>query len=645
MSRANTINASGLTSVQAASHPGLGAVPDFNGNCEFNVWAPHVAEVLVRITNQDRTVPLDSEGRGYHRAVVPSVRPGDGYLYVLNRTQERADPASRYQPDGVFGPSQVVDLAGFEWHDEDWQGLALKDYIFYELHVATYTLAGTFAAIEEHLGRLSDLGVTALELMPVAQFSGSRNWGYDGVLPFAVQNSYGGPQGLQKLVDACHRRGLAVVLDVVYNHLGPEGNFLADFGPYFTDRYQTPWGSAINFDGEFSDEVGRFFVENALTWLEHFHIDALRLDAIHGIVDRNAQPFLALLTAAVNDLARRSNRHMHLIAESDLNDSRFVRSSEQGGYGLHAQWSDDFHHALHSLQTGEHNGYYQDFGSLGDLGAAIKCGYVYTGQFSAYRKCRHGNSPEGLRPSQFVVCSQNHDQVGNRMLGERTSALIGFEAQKLSAACVLLSPYLPLLFMGEEYGETAPFLYFTSHSDPQLAEAVRCGRQAEFAHFFQGESVPDPQSPSTFEQSKLHHDLVSKPRHSALWNFYRELIHLRRTVAALGQVDNSHLELVIDEKQQCIFARRTHEICEVLLLFNFSDLEATTKVATSCRWGKLLDSAEVTWMGPGSSIPEFLASGENAVTLQAKSCCVLRKETSSDTTLSSIHKFEVENGR
>lgn len=632
MLRTCTVETNQSTSrVLVAENCRLGAAVGLEGHCEFNVWAPHAENVSVRLVNQNQTVPLKPEGHGYYRALIPTVRAGDRYVYVLNQKQERADPASRYQPEDVFGPSQVVDLAAFQWHDSDWRGVELSDYLLYELHVGTYTKSGTFEAVIDHLPRLRDLGITAVELMPVAQFSGARNWGYDGVFPFAVQHSYGGPKGLNSLVDACHRHGLAVVLDVVYNHLGPEGNFLADFGPYFTERYQTPWGSAVNFDGEYSDEVVRFFVENALTWLEDYHIDALRLDAIHGIVDRNAQPFLALLSTAVENLARRSNRHVYLIAESDLNDARFVRTSEQGGYGLHAQWSDDFHHALHALQTGERNGYYQDFGSIEDMRRAIDHGYVYTGQYSAYRKRRQGNSPSGIRKSQFVVCSQNHDQVGNRMLGERTSTLISFEAQKLSAACVLLSPYLPLLFMGEEYGETAPFLYFTSHSDPSLAEAVRNGRRAEFAHFFKEGEVPDPQSITTFQRSKLNQTLLQDPQHKVLWDFYRELIRLRNSVPALQKSDSSALDSFVDQTQQCLFLRRKHGSSEVWIGFNFGDRTANSSATTTgMPWQKLLDSADTKWMGPGSNPDDSLDTHELRVILQPKSCCVLENISVND---------------
>jgi maltooligosyltrehalose trehalohydrolase len=363
--------------------------------------------------------------------------------------------------------------------------------------VGTFTPEGTFEAIIPHLDELRELGITAVELMPVAQFPGTRNWGYDGVYPFAVQNSYGGPEGLKRLVNACHGRGIAVVLDVVYNHLGPEGNYLWDFGPYFTDRYKTPWGSAINFDGPHSDPVRRLFIENALYWVTEFRMDGLRIDAVHGILDFSAYPFLEELASAVHEKAERLNRRVYVIAESDLNDTRVIRSRELGGYGLDAQWNDDFHHALHTLLTEDQTGYYQDFGRLGDLVKAFREGFVCSGQYSSYRRRRHGNSSRDIPAGCFVVFAQNHDQVGNRMRGERLSQLVCRERMKLAAGVVFLSPFIPLLFMGEEYGETAPFPYFISHSDADLVEAVRRGRREEFAAFGWSQEPPDPQIPMT----------------------------------------------------------------------------------------------------------------------------------------------------
>lgn len=580
----------------------LGAVPGKNGDCEFTVWAPRANSVEVRLIEDGRIVQLAPEGRGYYAGRVSEAQPDARYVYKLNGEKERADPASRFQPEGVFGPTQIVNLKNTPWNDRHWRGLELKDYILYELHVGTYTQAGTLDAVVDHLAELKSLGITAIELMPVAQFSGTRNWGYDGVFPFAVQSSYGGPLALQRLVNSCHEIGLAVVLDVVYNHLGPEGNVLLDFGPYFTDRYRTPWGDAVNFDGPHSDDVVRYFLENAIGWLEDFHVDALRLDAIHGIFDRSAQPFLSLLSDATDEFAKRSKRHVYLIAETDLNDARFITSREAGGYGLHAQWNDDFHHSLHSLQTGERVGYYRDFGSLRDLEKAFQQSYVYSGEYSEYRKRRHGNSPAELRRSQMVVCSQNHDQVGNRMLGERTNTLLTFEAQKLSAACVVLSPYIPLLFMGEEYGEPAPFLYFTSHQDPALAQAVREGRTKEFAEFHSQGSPPDPQAEETFARSKLHHNLRGEGRHQKLWQFYRELIRLRKELPALRELDASVLTLEMDETQRWLRVVRSYQQNQVLMIFNFGlQSQSCFSALSADGWQMILDSADSQWSGPSKS--------------------------------------------
>ena len=612
--------------------PALGAVVcASDSSCEFTVWAPHSKLVQVSIRNEQRTIDLVPQERGYHRAVVSDVQPGARYVFKLANGVERADPASRYQPEGVFGPSEIVDLADFRWHDQAWRGLQLKDYVLYELHVGTYTAAGTLDALIEHVNRLKSLGVTAIELMPLAQFPGTRNWGYDGVFPYAVQNSYGGPRGLQRFVDACHQEGLAVVLDVVYNHLGPEGNFLSNFGPYFTDRYHTPWGAAINFDDAHSDEVVRFFVENAQYWLEHFHVDALRLDAIHGIFDRSAQPFLASLSSAVDQLASKANRHIYLIAESDLNDARFLQPRSSGGYGLHAQWNDDFHHSVHCLQTGERASYYQDFGSLGDLQKAMQNGYVYTGQYSRFRQRRHGNSSAAIQPSQLVVYSQNHDQVGNRMLGERSSALISFEALKLSAGVVILSANLPLLFMGEEYGETAPFLYFTSHSDPKLGEAVREGRRAEYSGFYHGADPPDPQAESTFLRSKPDHRLRNGGSHLVLWNFYQELLRLRKSMPAVNELDEATREVTANETNGCLRMLRSYAQNEIMVIFNFSDncIDCSSDIPRGA-WQKHLNSADVEWNGPGSAVPEiFPTDGNSHLIIAPKSLCVFERSSRS----------------
>jgi len=581
-------------------------------------------KVEVRIVSpRESVVELERDEQGYHQAVIEEVEPGTLYLYRLDGEKERPDPASRFQPQGVHGPSQVEN-PDFFWKDECWYGLPLQDYIIYELHVGTFTPEGTFEAIIPHLEQLKNLGITAIELMPVAQFPGSRNWGYDGTYPFAVQNSYGGPNGLKQLVDACHQAGLAVVLDVVYNHLGPEGNYLADFAPYFTDRYRGPWGKPINFDGPYSDEVRRFFIENALYWAREFHLDGLRIDAVHGIPDFSAYPFLEELAVAVHEMAERLNRRVYLIAESDLNDTRIVRSRELGGFGLDSQWNDDFHHALHTLLTNEDAGYYQDFGELHHLVKAFREGFVYSGDYSFYRKRRHGNSSRQLAAERFIVFSQNHDQVGNRAQSERLSTLVSFEALKLAAGVVMLSPFIPLLFMGEEYGDTAPFNYFISHSDPDLIKAVRYGRREEFASFrWKGEPA-DPQAEATFLHCKLDRELRFQGQHETLHSFYRELIRLRRELPSLRILDKERLEVIGLEQEKVLLWRRWSEEEEAAAAFHFGKKEKSLSLSLpKGRWRKQLDSADTTWGGPGSTVSqEVVSEGKVSLSLSPESFTV-----------------------
>ena len=576
----------------------LGATWRPGGDCGFLVWAPRAKRVQVELEGDSaRRLDLEPGERGYHYGE-SAAAPGQLYTLRLDGGPPRPDPASRFQPQGVHGPSAVVNPA-FAWTDAGWQGPPLERCVFYELHVGTFTREGTFDAVIPHLPRLADLGVTAVELMPVAQFPGSRNWGYDGVGLFAVQNSYGGPEGLKRLVDACHARGLAAVLDVVYNHLGPEGNYLPEFGPYFTDRYRTPWGDALNFDGYDSDEVRRFFLENARRWIDEYHFDALRVDAVHAIRDHSARPFLAELTEAIHAEAERLRRPVYVVAESDLNDARLVRRRAEGGFAMDAQWSDDFHHSLHVLLTGERNGYYQDFASMEDLSAAFEQAFVYRGRYSAFRRRRHGNATDAVPGARFVVSAQNHDQIGNRMKGERLSTLTDFGSQKVAAAAVLLSPYLPLLFMGEEYGETAPFLYFVSHGDPQLVEAVRRGRQEEFAAFGWKGAPPDPQAESTFAASKIHPGLAADGRHGALQDFTRELLRLRREVPALANLDRGGVQTHAFDRQRALAVVRRHADSAALLLLAFGPGATSIRPAVGGRWRKLLDSGEIRWAGSG----------------------------------------------
>ncbi|MGH7545417.1 MAG: malto-oligosyltrehalose trehalohydrolase [Gemmatimonadota bacterium] len=583
----------------------LGATPLPGGRCAFRVWAPDAGRVEVHVPGADgRTVPLEPEERGFHAGVVDGVEAGTRYRFRLDGV-ERPDPASRFQPEGVHGPSEVVDPSAFPWSDAGWNGPALDDYLVYELHVGTFSAAGTFDGVIDALDELAELGVTAVELMPVAQFPGARNWGYDGVFPFAAQNSYGGPHGLARLVDACHRRGLAVVLDVVYNHVGPEGNVLGDFGPYFTDRYRTPWGRALNFDGPHGDDVRRYFIESALYWLGELRIDALRLDALHAILDLSAYPFLAELADRVRDLAAATGRRLYLIAESDLNDSRLIRPRAQGGFGLDAQWNDDFHHALHALLTGESHGHYRDFGNVRDLAKAFTEGYVYTGQRSRFRGRRHGNASGDLPARQFLVFGQNHDQVGNRMLGDRWTRLVSFEALKLGAGAVLLSPFVPLLFMGEEYAEPACFQYFTHHSDPGLIRAVRQGRRRELAAFGWAGEAPDAQDEATFHRSKPDRGRRETGPHRRMLDFYRELIRLRKRLPALSACDKERMRVDATESPPVLGLHRRSDRHEAWAVFHFGREPAASTVAPPAgAWEKRLDSADACWAGPGSAVPD-----------------------------------------
>jgi maltooligosyltrehalose trehalohydrolase len=609
----------------ASPEHALGATYLGDGQCHFRVWAPSAQQVEVHITGpQEETAGLTRDQRGYHQVTLIGVEPGTLYYYQLDGNLERPDPASRYQPQGVHGPSQVIDPS-FPWDDQHWRGIPLTEYVIYELHVGTFTAEGTFDAIIPYLDELKELGIMAVELMPVAQFPGGRNWGYDGVGLFATQNSYGGPKGLKALVNACHQKGLAVVLDVVYNHLGPEGNYLGDFGPYFTERYRTPWGSALNLDGPHSDEVRQFFIENARYWITEYHIDALRLDAVHAILDHSPRTFLEDLVAAVRERTDELDRRAYLIAESAANDVRLLKSQEMGGYGLDGQWSDDLHHCLHTLLTGEQSGYYQDYGKVHHLAKALREGFAYSGEYSAYRRRRHGSPSRSIPARSFVVCAQNHDQVGNRMRGERLSQLVSFEALKLSVGVLLLSPYIPLLFMGEEYGETAPFPYFISHTDPELVEAVRKGRKEEFAAFQQLGEPPDPQDEGTFQSAKLNHELRHQGQHQTLLELYRELLDLRKKVPALAHLSKDYLEVVGYEYPAVLFLRRWYGPSELAAVFHFGDNSTSVTVPLPPgRWRKLIDSAEERWEGLGSSIPSDLTSEGSATwSLSAQSFMLL----------------------
>ncbi|MEW6268583.1 MAG: malto-oligosyltrehalose trehalohydrolase [Thermodesulfobacteriota bacterium] len=514
----------------------------------FRVWAPSAQQVEIVLGDERRAMVRGA--RGWWSVELPFDADGRDYAYSLDGSEPLPDPRSPCQPNGVHAASRAVSHEGFDWHDVGFQAPPLAAAVIYELHVGTFTAEGTFESAIARLDHVRGLGVTHVELMPVAAFPGSHGWGYDGVDLFAPYEPYGGPDGLKRLVDACHARGLAVLLDVVYNHFGPSGNYVGRFGPYFTDRYLTPWGSAVNYDDAGSDEVRRFVIDNALMWLRDYHVDGLRLDAVHAIHDESALHLLEELAAEVHALAARLGRHLVVIAESDLNDPRLLRAVEAGGYGLDAQWSDDFHHALHAVLTEESHGYYADFGTLADLARAICRAYVYDGRYSAYRERRHGRAADGLDAGRFVVFAQNHDQIGNRAAGERLAHLVSEGRARIAAALVLTSPYVPLLFQGEEWAATAPFQYFTAHEEAELADAVREGRRKEFAAFGWGDDVPDPQARETLLRSKLDWGEVEHAPHAAMLDWHRDLIRLRRSVPDLADPRRSRAAATFDEQAQ-----------------------------------------------------------------------------------------------
>lgn len=513
------------------------------GKAEFRVWAPHARQVTLRPVG-GHDLPMERSADDTF-SVQTTAQAGDRYFYILDDQKPLPDPVSRLLPEGVHGPTAIVDPNAFAWSDHGWRGLDLRDYIIYELHVGTFSPEGTFDGVVQRLDYLKSLGVTMIELMPVAAFPGRRNWGYDGVSMYAVQASYGGPEGLKRLVDAAHRAGLAVMLDVVYNHLGNEGNYLRLFGPYFTHHHTTPWGDAINYDDRGCVGVRRHVVENALYWIREYHLDGLRLDATQTIYDDSPLHIVAEIQESVQQLAEGLGRRVCVIAETDENDRRYVLPRAEGGFGVNAVWSDDFHHAVHAYLTGEHEGYYQDFGGREQIVRALNQGFVFQGEpFKFWRGNKRGTSSAGIHLPAHVLCTQNHDQVGNRARGERLDALVPRGACKLAAALLLLAPETPLLFMGQEYGETAPFQFFTDYGDPALQQAVREGRRREFEHFvaFGGE-VPDPQDPQTFERSKLQWQKISgqwavgsgqKNQQQEMLEWYRRLIELRRKVVIPG---------------------------------------------------------------------------------------------------------------
>jgi maltooligosyltrehalose trehalohydrolase len=523
----------------------------------FRLWAPNPEKVSVQI--DEKKYPLQKHDGGWWQADVEAARPGSDYAYFLDDEDlALADPRSPWQPNGIHGPSRLLDHAAFPWTDTAWEAPPLSSAILYELHIGTFTPEGTFDATQTKLDALRDLGITHIELMPVNSFPGKQGWGYDGVDLFAPHQPYGGPEALKRFVNACHAKGLAVLLDVVYNHLGPDGNYLSKFGPWFTNSHHTPWGDAVNLEDAGSHEVRRFFCDNALLWLRDYHFDGLRLDAVHAYMDRSAINFMEQLATEVHALQAHTGRNYVVIAESDLNDPRLVTAPEAGGYGLDAQWSDDFHHALFTVLTGDRSGYYADFGALADLAKSLREVFVYDGRFSSYRNRIHGRPVPNLPASRFLGYSQNHDQVGNRARGDRLSHIVSLGRAKIAAALELTAPFVPMLFQGEEWAASAPFQYFTNH-EPELGRLVSEGRKKEFAAFgWDPSQIPDPQSPETFQRSKLNWDERTQPPHAEILDWYRQLIHLRRSTPDLTDTDLAHVHVRFSEEEQWLAMERGH---------------------------------------------------------------------------------------
>jgi maltooligosyltrehalose trehalohydrolase len=561
----------------------------------FSVWGPRAKSCAVKIG--EARYPMNQTAHGWWHAEVATAGHGTDYGFLFDDDlNPLPDPRSLWQPNGVHGASRVFDHARYVWKDQAWQPKPLSEAIIYELHIGTFTPEGTFAAAQKKLNYLRDLGVTHVELMPVNSFPGRWGWGYDGVALYAPQESYGGPEALKQLVDACHSAGLAVLLDVVYNHFGPDGNYTGRFGPYITEDHHTPWGGAVNLETAGSAEVRRFFCDNALMWLRDYHFDGLRFDAVHAFVDRSAKHFLEQVSEEVAQLAKELGREFVLVAESDLNDPRVVtprreesncESNVLGGYGFDAQWSDDFHHALFALLTGERRSYYADFGSLAQLAKSLQSVYVFDGLYSEYRGRMHGRPVENLSAHRFLGYIQDHDQVGNRAYGDRLHTEAGLSKAMLGAALVLTAPFVPMLFEGEEFAASTPFLYFADHEDPELARAVSEGRRREHASDGAWESIPDPEAAETFEQSKLQWKELAEPDHAGMLEWYKGLIELRQAHACLRDGNLSHLQVGFNEAERWLTMQRG----AMHLFYNFADHQAKFSVPGD---GRLVFASEGT---------------------------------------------------
>lgn len=585
---------------------------------QFSVWAPLKEKMILHIVKPfDEQYEMRKNEEGYWKVSIKNLDGDILYFFKPNGEKDYPDPASNFQPQGVHGPSQVINHEDYKWNDEVWKGLPLEEMIIYELHVGTFTNEGTFKSLISRLDELKKVGINAVEIMPVAQFPGNRNWGYDGVFPYSVQNSYGGPDGLKKLVDACHQKNIAVILDVVYNHLGPEGNYFSLFASYFTDKYHTPWGDAINFDGEWSDGVRDFFSNNIIYWFEHYHIDALRCDAIHAIFDNGAVHFWQYVQSKIAELEKKKGKRFHLVAESDLNDPKVVKAVDKGGFGFTAQWLDDFHHALYVLLNPADQKRYYDFGTMQQLAKAYTDGFVHSGEWVKFRKRKYGASSAGIPGNKFIVFNLNHDQVGNRVDGARLCMQVDFERIKLAAAAILLSPYIPMLFMGEEYADDTPFYYFVSHSDKELIKAVQEGRKNEFKEFgFEGETL-DPQSEETFNASKIHWEKRNEGQHKIILQWHKELISLRKTNVVLKNFSKKDIAVETLNEDGFVLMRQSPQADEKLIcFFNLSEKEISFKIPDWFEQGKkVIDSKDDRWTSQNNqnnqSHPSQIKSGDN----------------------------------
>ena len=541
----------------------------------FSVWAPQRKRVAVRIGDKDYPMEGPSD-RGFWSADVEEAGHGTDYAFLLDDDpRPYPDPRSFWQPKDVHSCSRVLDHGHFDWEDQNFRPIPLPSAVVYEMHIGTFTEKGTLDSAIERLPYLYDLGITHVELLPIASYEGRWSWGYDGVAPYAPDETYGGPAAVKRFVKACHKQGLGVILDVVYNHFGPAGNYTQNFGPYYTDRHHTPWGAAINLEEGGSDQVRRYLIDNALMWLRDYHFDGLRLDAVHELIDRSAMHFLEQLSREVEDLSASLGRCLFLIGETDLNDPRFVTSREANGFGLDAQWSDDFHHSLYTLLIHEPFGYYEDFGTIEQLATAMKQVFLYDGRYSRFRKHHHGRQVHKISYHRFFGYIQNHDQIGNRAKGERLQQLVGTQKARLAAAVVMTAPFLPMIFMGEEWAAATPWQYFADFQEPELRKAVSEGRKRDFQHFgWDKNDIPDPEDPATFQRSKLQWTELEQAEHHAMFQWYRDLIHLRRKTLALNLGDASRMKVIFSEEGRWIYADRGN----VRTMINFAETETSFAV-------------------------------------------------------------------